>query len=141
MNSVTPHTCPGCGRPLRQPRQKPGTAESAPVETAALSDADLFRYFHRTAPVEDLRFFLRYARLSPELQAHGDTMLTAGCRDAGGTLTRLDWYRRLTALQDRWRRDTADTWTDSLPITRSTAMAVAGAVAPGPRSHGRARSP
>ncbi len=101
--------CPGCGRPLRRPR--PGTpkpAEAAPVNTSRLPDAELYRHFKRTAPVEDLRFFLRHARLSRELRADGDALLAAGCRDTGGTLARSDWYRRLTALQDRWRRETAD---------------------------------
>jgi hypothetical protein len=98
--------CPCCGRPVRRPRL---TAQPAvPVDTGRLSDADLFRHFKRTAPVEDLRFFLRHARLSTALRADGDALLAAGCRDTGGTLTRADWYRQLTALQDRWRRETVD---------------------------------
>jgi hypothetical protein len=74
-----------------------------------LADADVYRHFKRTAPIEDLRFFLRHARLSPELRTKGDVLLAIGYRDTGGTLTRSDWYRRLTALQDRWRRETAET--------------------------------
>jgi hypothetical protein len=74
------------------------------VDTSRLSDAELFRHYKRTAPVEDLRFFLRHARLSPDLRADGEALLAVGCRDTGGTLSRSDWYRRLTALQDRWRR-------------------------------------
>ena len=97
--------CPSCGRPMRRPRP----AESAAVvDTHRISDADVYRHFKRTAPLEDLRFFLRHARLSPARRADGDALLAVGCRDTGGTLSRSDWYRRLTALQDRWRRETAD---------------------------------
>ena len=102
--------CPCCGRPLGRPRPTVRSADSGPsVDTSKLSDAELFKHYKRTAPVEDLRFFLRHARLSPELQASGDALLAAGCRDTGGTLSRSDWYRRLTALQDRWRRTTEAT--------------------------------
>lgn len=98
--------CPCCGRPVRRPR--PTMQPAVPMDTGRLSDADVFRYFRRTAPVEDLRFFLRHARLSTALRADGDALLAAGCRDTGGTFTRADWNRQLTALQDRWRRETAD---------------------------------
>ena len=102
-------TCPCCGRPVRRPRHTPVPTEPLPVDTSQMSDAELFRHFKRTAPVEDLRFFLRHARVSRELRADGDALLAAGCRDTGGTISRSEWYRRLTALQDRWRRETADT--------------------------------
>lgn len=103
--------CPCCGRPA--PRPRPTLQPAIPVDTGRLSDADVFRHFKRTAPVEDLRFFLQYVRLSPELRAEGDALRAAGCRDTGGTLTRADWYRQLTAIQDRWRRDTAnEPWHD-----------------------------
>jgi hypothetical protein len=91
---------------MRQPRHTSSGAFVAPVDTSRLSDAELFRHYKRTAPVEDLRFFLRHARLSPDLRADGEALLAVGCRDTGGTLARSDWYRRLTALQDRWRRET-----------------------------------
>jgi hypothetical protein len=101
--------CPSCGRPTRRPRQTLQPADSAPVvDSSRLSTVELFKHFKRTAPLEDLRFFLRHARLSPDLRADGDTLLAAGCRETGGALSRSDWYRRLTALQDRWRRETAD---------------------------------
>lgn len=99
--------CPSCGRPMRRPRQNHPVAEPAPVDTSRMSDAELYRYYRRTAPVEDLRFFLRHARLSPALRADGEALLGVGCRDTGGALARSAWYRRLTVLQDRWRRDTA----------------------------------
>lgn len=101
--------CPSCGRPIRPPRHAPApTTFQAPVDTSRMSYADLYRHYRRTAPVEDLRFFLRHARLSPELRADGDALLAAGYRDTGGVVSRVEWYRRLTALQDRWRRETAD---------------------------------
>ena len=102
-------TCPSCGRPIRRPRHTPAPA-ACPVlvDTRRMSDTERYRHYRRTAPVEDLRFFLRHGRLSPDLQAAGDALLADGCRDTGGTVSRAEWYRRLTALQDRWRRETAD---------------------------------
>lgn len=98
--------CPCCGRPIQQPRRTPQPADTATaVDSSRLSDADLFRHYKRTAPVEDLRFFLRYARLSPDLRTDGDALLAVGCRETGGALSRSEWYRRLTALQDCWRRE------------------------------------
>jgi hypothetical protein len=87
-----------------------------------MSDAELYRYRHLTAPVEDLRFFLRHARLSPNLRADGDALLAIGCRDTGGALSRSDWYRRLTALQDRWRRETADEFQQDVPALMAEAV-------------------
>jgi hypothetical protein len=116
--------CPSCGRPNRPWRQTSQSAESlAPVDTGRLSDTELYRHFKRTAPVEDLRFFLRHARISLELRVEGDALLEAGCRETGGALSRSDWYRRLTALQNRWRRDTADA--DAALPTVSAEMAEA----------------
>jgi hypothetical protein len=76
------------------------------VDPSQLSDAALYRSYRRTAPVEDLRFFLRHARLSAELRALGDALLAEGCRETGGTVSRTEWHRRLIGLQDRWRQDT-----------------------------------
>jgi hypothetical protein len=102
-------TCPSCGRPIRRPRDIPAPA-ACPVlvDTSRMSDTELYRHYRRTAPVEDLRFFLRPGRISPDLQVVGEALLAGGCRDTGGTLSRTEWYRRLTGLQDRWRRETAD---------------------------------
>jgi hypothetical protein len=73
-----------------------------------MSDTELYRHYRQTAPVEDLRFFLQSASTPPDLRAAGELLLAEGCRDTGGTLSRSDWYRRLTALQDRWRREVAN---------------------------------
>src|SRR5205814_2957965 len=94
--------------PMRRPRHTSTRALVAPVDASRLSDAELFRHYRRTAPVEDLRFFLRHTQLSPDLRADGETLLAAGCRDTGGAVSRVEWYRRLTALHNRWRRETAD---------------------------------
>jgi len=112
--ALAPHagvsTCPSCGRPIRRPRHTPAQAALlVVVDTSRMSDTELYRYYRRTAPVEDLRFFLRHGPLSPDLRAGGEALLAEGCRDTGGALSRSDFYRRLTALQDRWRRETADT--------------------------------
>jgi hypothetical protein len=95
-------TCPSCGRALR--RSRLDAEPATPVDTGRLSDTELFRHHKRTGPVEDLRFFLRHARLSSDVRMAGDALLTAGCRDTGGILSRSEWYRRLKGLQDRWRR-------------------------------------
>ena len=125
--TLAPHTdvsaCPSCGRPIRRPRQAHTLATvPASVDTSRMSDTDLYRYYHRTAPVEDLRFFLRLTRLSPVLRADGEALLAVGCRDTGGALTRSDWYRRLTALQDRWRRETADATRHDVPAFMAEAV-------------------
>jgi hypothetical protein len=64
-----------------------------------MSDAEVFAYYRRTAPVEDLKFFLRVAQMSPELRADAQALLN------GPRLPRTEHYRRLVALQDRWRRE------------------------------------
>jgi hypothetical protein len=100
-------TCPSCGRPIRRPRHTTAPAAlSALVDTSRMSDTELYRHYRRTAPVEDVRFFLRHTH-SPDLQAAGEALLAEGCRDTGGALSRSAFYRRLTALQDAWRRQTA----------------------------------
>ena len=110
--ALAPHpvsTCPSCGRSIRRPRHTPAPAACpASVDTGRMSDTELYRHYRQTAPVEDLRFFLRNASTPPDLRAAGEILLAEGCRDTGGTLSRPDWYRRLTALQDRWRREIAN---------------------------------
>jgi hypothetical protein len=101
-------TCPACGRRIRRRRHTPApAARPALADTSRMSDTELYRHYRRTAPVDDLRFFLRHS-LSPDLRAAGEALLAEGCRDTGGALSRPDFYRRLTALQDGWRRETAD---------------------------------
>ena len=116
-------TCPSCGRPFRRAPQTPGpVALTAVVNTSRLSEVALYRHYRQTAPVEDLRFFLRHARLSPDLRADGDALLAIGCRDTGGTLSRSDWYRRLTGLQDRWRRETTGESQRNVPSLMAEAV-------------------
>jgi hypothetical protein len=114
-------TCPSCGRPLRRPRHTPVPAEAS-IDTRGMSDTELYRHFKRTAPVEDLRFFLRVASVSPEVRAAGEALLAAGCHDTGGTLSRADWYRRLTTLQDRWRQEPAGTLRQDVPALMAEAV-------------------
>ena len=102
-------------------RRQTETSIATSVETSRLADAELYRHCHRTAPIEDLRFFLRIGRLSADVRAAGERLLAAGRRDTGGSLTRADWYRQLTALQDRWRQATVD----GRPIEISEPMAEA----------------
>ena len=66
------HThCPTCGRKFNTHKQAP-TA----VDTADMTDAQLFAQYKKTAVAEDLAFFLRCPDLSPELRAQGEAIAT-----------------------------------------------------------------
>ncbi len=88
--------CPTCGQRLA-PVKAP--APRVPRDTAALSNAELYAYYKRTAPIEDLRSFARLARCSPELRLAVDALLAQPPRQ------RTDLYRELKRLQDRWRTE------------------------------------
>lgn len=56
------------------PRARPGRVRPAGVvDTAAMTDAELYAYYKRTAPAEDLRFFLR-ARMSNALRYRAEAI-------------------------------------------------------------------
>ena|SRR5712691_867158 len=97
--------CVTCGRPFAV--VKPAKL-AKPVDTAELSDKALYAAYRKSAPEEDLRFFLRYAVLSFELRTAAGALLVQGCKESGGQLARTDFYIALRALQDRWRK--ADDW-------------------------------
>jgi len=60
--------CPHCGQTIKAPKpSKPQLAES--TDTATMSDAQLFAYYKRTAPLADLRFWLNNAVMSESLRA------------------------------------------------------------------------
>jgi hypothetical protein len=92
--------CPTCGRTLPKPRIV------APADTAAMSDSQLFAHYKKTAPIEDVRFFLRTAILSPALRADLEQLAANA-----PAMTRADIYRRYVVLQDMWRRESNATET------------------------------
>jgi hypothetical protein len=62
-----------------------------PVDTAGMTDAQLFAYYKRTAPTEDLRFFLR-GRLSDGLRRRAEAITKPTAAD-------------LVLLRDAWRTE------------------------------------
>lgn len=85
-----------------KPRARAECWQPADVDTSTLTRDQLFAHYKQTAPLEDTRFFIRHCSV--------DTI----CRQAveleydilNTTIKRAEAYRRLTALQDQWRRET-----------------------------------
>lgn len=83
------HThCPTCGRKFARKQAQ------TTVNTAEMTDAELYAHFKKTAPVEDLAFFLRNLgpEISPELRAHAEAITAP---------TKADMSR----LRCAWRRE------------------------------------
>ncbi|MGH7180293.1 MAG: hypothetical protein ACREJC_23140 [Tepidisphaeraceae bacterium] len=95
-------TCPHCHGILppatnRKPRQAPVV-----LDVAGLSDDELYKHYHETAPVEDLRFFLAFGVLSDDLRSQAQALLSC----ATGyklNMPRGQWMRRLSGLHEQWR--------------------------------------
>lgn len=87
-------TCPTCGHRSRETKKT-----TVPVDVATMTDTDLFAHYKRTAPQEDLKFFLKLTTLSPVVRANAESLI-------GSTLSRTEFYRQFTYLQDVWRRET-----------------------------------
>ncbi len=87
MKPVRP-CCSECGRSLPKPKIAPN------VDTANMTDAELFRHYKQTAPIEDLRFYLRNPQ-TPELVARIMALITVG------KPTRKD----LASVAQQWRGD------------------------------------
>jgi len=93
--------CPHCGQTIQPSKpRKPRLAES--TDTASMTDAQLFAYYKRTAPLSDLRFWLNNARMSDQLRA-GFIALESAAQTL--TIPRPAFYRQLTALQALWRQE------------------------------------
>lgn len=94
--------CPVCDQPIREhkPRKAKPTLAHA-VDVATMSDTELYAHYKRTAPAQDLAFWLTHATLTPALRA-GFVALDVANRQT--TIPRTDFYRQLTALQALWRR-------------------------------------
>ena len=99
-------TCPKCAHCFTPPKTHKAPALAAVTSTADLSTTQLYAFYKKTAPLEDVRAFLRTAVCAPELKARAEGLEAA---IVGRTITeRGAIYRELTALQDAWR--TADYW-------------------------------
>jgi hypothetical protein len=71
------------------PRPTSAGVRPAVVDTAAMTDAELYVFYKRTAPAEDLRFLLR-GRLSDALRLRAEAVTKPTARD-------------LTSLREAWR--------------------------------------
>jgi hypothetical protein len=89
-------SCPCCGRAFPKPK-----AVTAVVNPAELSDADVFAYYKRTAPVEDVRFRLRLA-LAADVRQGFETLL-ATLESQGGKATPAT-KREYIRLDQMWRQ-------------------------------------
>jgi hypothetical protein len=82
-----------------EPRPKPIPAG---VDTDRMSDAALYAYYKRTAPAEDLRFFLR-ARMSDALRRRAEAVTKPTAGD-------------LAVLRTAWRTERqAEEWAAGIP--------------------------
>lgn len=71
-----------------------------------MNDKQLFAMLKKTSPFEDLRFFQRHAMVSWDLRMALEALQAAAFTDAGKlTIKRPEFFRRFTALQDRWRQE------------------------------------
>lgn len=70
------------------PRPTPARVRPS-ADTAAMTDAELYAHYKRTAPAEDLRFFLR-GRLSDGLRERAEAIMKPTARE-------------LTSLREAWR--------------------------------------
>src|SRR5687768_11073311 len=62
------------------PRPTPARVQPADVDPAAMTDAELYAYYKRTALTEDLRFFLR-GRMSDALRRRAEAIGKPTARD------------------------------------------------------------
>lgn len=91
-------TCPTCGHTSR-PR---ATKIVTPLDTATMTDAQLFAHHKVTAPYFDLVFFLEFAEgLTGDETAAGIDLLRSGfASDHRLTMPRPMFYRRFYAMRD-----------------------------------------
>jgi hypothetical protein len=91
-------TCPNCRHTWTAPkRTKP--QQTAP-DTAEKSEAELYAHYKRTAPAEDIAFWIANVRMSAGL-----LLWFKGLALAQPDLNRTDFYRQFRNLQDAWRRE------------------------------------
>ena len=98
--------CPHCQQTIKAPR-KPKGPELIHGDTSQMTDAEVFAYYKRTAPLEDLRFMLRNARMSERLRG------ACLALEAAATVTTVSpaaFKAQYLRLQAEWRieRNAAD---------------------------------
>jgi hypothetical protein len=71
------------------PRPMPARVPPVAVDTATMTDAQLYAHYKRTAPIEDLRFFLRGPK-SAALRARAEAIATPTAHD-------------VASLREAWR--------------------------------------
>lgn len=128
----TMKTCPHCGKVLPS-SSKRQTKPSAPISTDGLSDAELYKHYHTTAPVEDLRFFVTHAMLSDDLRAQATALLETALTDGKLPCTRTEWYRRLASFHQQWRHDKGllelgERWAAEIDVRRARRLAFTSAM-------------
>lgn len=86
---------------------QPAKAAIVPaVQPEQLSDADVMIYYKKTAPIEDLKFFIRHCG-DDSIRQDARRLLAASIKPATDNLllgNRKEFYRQLTSLQDYWRQ-------------------------------------
>ena len=73
------------------------------IDTARLTESELHAHFKRTAPYEDLAFFLRHARLTDAIRQDAIALAAFVTTTGKTAIPRAEFYRRLRGLQARWR--------------------------------------
>ena len=101
------HTCPNCAHVFtttaaKKPKADIPILSDADVNTAAMDLKTLFAHYKATAPLEDVRFFLRIGSLSPAVRAGLEALELAILHTKP---SRQAIYREYGRLQDRWRAE------------------------------------
>lgn len=96
--------CPHCGHTIEpKPKRAECWQPAADVDTSTLTRDQLYAHYKQTAPVQDVRFFAAHCGIptirNQAIALEYDALNT--------TIKRAEVYRRLTALQDQWRRETS----------------------------------
>ena len=94
--------CPHCGKSIEPVKRAKPPADVGSVDTSKMTNAELFAYYKKTGPLEDVRFFIRTGILSPAVRA-GAEALEAAILELKPA--RAEIFRQLGNLQDRWRRE------------------------------------
>lgn len=92
--------CPHCGKAL--PSKARAKTQARPIDTAAMTPDQLFAHYKATAPLEDVRFWIRTAKASPELRS---AFVALESWIETSKPARADVYRELRTLQDQWREE------------------------------------
>jgi hypothetical protein len=98
-----------------------GPLDITPADLTAVANqtaTERSAYYTRTAPAEDLRFFLRTAgaNMSAAVRVDCELLLTLEPQ-----ISRDDFYGRYGVLQDHWRRESNERQQVDLPTTPSAA--------------------